>query len=109
MLRMYNVGCKLLSGIQSMYVDSSACVRVKEGESEWFRIDNWVRQGCIMSPWLFIIYMGGMIKEVKMGMGRMGESGDCLASCIQMNCGESEEDLRVMVGQFAEMCKKGQD
>ena len=29
MLRMYNVGIKLLSGIKSMYVDSSACVRVK--------------------------------------------------------------------------------
>ena len=31
-LRMYNVGDKLLSGIKSMYVDSSPCVRVKRGE-----------------------------------------------------------------------------
>ena len=29
MLRMYDVGGKLLSGIYSMYVDSSACVKVK--------------------------------------------------------------------------------
>ena len=29
---------KLLSGIKSMYVDSSSCVRIKGGESEWFRI-----------------------------------------------------------------------
>ena len=28
-LRMYDVGGKLLSGIKSMHVDSSACVRVK--------------------------------------------------------------------------------
>ena len=35
---MYDVGVKLLGGIKSMYVDSLACVRVKEGESEWFRI-----------------------------------------------------------------------
>ena len=28
-LRMYDVGVNLLSGIKSMYVDSSACVRVK--------------------------------------------------------------------------------
>ena len=33
-LRMYDVGGKLLSGIKGMYVDSSACVRVKGGESE---------------------------------------------------------------------------
>ena len=30
-LRMDDVGSKLLSGIESMYVDSSACVRVKRG------------------------------------------------------------------------------
>ena len=42
-LRMYNVGGKLLSGIKSMYVDSSACVRVKGGESQRFRIDSGVR------------------------------------------------------------------
>ena len=34
MLRMYDVGGKLLNGIKSMYVDSSACVRIKEGISE---------------------------------------------------------------------------
>ena len=34
MLRMHDVGGKLLSGIQSMYVDSSACVIIKWVESE---------------------------------------------------------------------------
>ena len=53
-----------------MYVDSSVCVRVKGGESELFRIDSGVRQGCIMSPWLFNVYMDGVMKKVKMGMGR---------------------------------------
>ena len=47
-----------------------------------------------MSPWLFNGYMNGGMKEVKVGMGRRGvsfledererESGDCLASCMQM-------------------------
>ena len=49
-LRMYEVRGKLLSGIKNMYVDSSACVRVKGGKSEEFRINIGVRQGCIMSP-----------------------------------------------------------
>ena len=38
-LRMYDVGGKLLSGIKSMYGDSSACVRVKGSKSEEFRIE----------------------------------------------------------------------
>ena len=33
-LRMYNVGGKLLSGIKCVYVDRVAYVSVKEGESE---------------------------------------------------------------------------
>ena len=36
-----------------MLIDSSAWVRVKGGESERYRIYSGVRQGCIMSPWLF--------------------------------------------------------
>ena len=59
--------------IKSMYyVDSLICVRVKGGESERFRIYNRVRQGCIISPWLFNVYMDAAMKEVKMEMGRKG-------------------------------------
>ena len=39
-LRMYDVGGKLLSGIKSMYMDSLTCARVKGGESNWFKIDS---------------------------------------------------------------------
>ena len=65
-LRKYDVGGKLLSGIESMYVNILACVREKGGESEWFRVDS------------------SEMKDEKIGMGRRGESGDCLASCMQM-------------------------
>ena len=68
------MGGKLLSGNKSMYFDSSGSVRVKEVESERFRIDSGVRQKCIMSPWLFSVYMDGVMKDVKMGMGRRGVS-----------------------------------
>ena len=59
-------GGKLLSGIKSMYVDNSAYVRVKRCENKRFRIGSGVRQGCIMSPRLFKVYMDG----VKGGRGR---------------------------------------
>ena len=36
------------------------CVRVKGGEGEQFRIYSGVRQGRIMSPWLFNVYMDGV-------------------------------------------------
>ena len=67
-------GGKRLGGIKNMYVDNLACVRVKGGKSERFRRDSGVRQGCIMPPWLFSVYMDAVMKEVKMGMGRRGVS-----------------------------------
>ena len=53
MLRMYGVSCKLLNGIKSRHINSLACVKIKGEESECFRINSGVRQGCIKSHWLF--------------------------------------------------------
>ena len=61
---MYDVGGKLFNGIKSVYVNTLACVRVKGCESECFRIDSGVRQACIVSPWLFNIYIYGRSDEV---------------------------------------------
>ena len=49
-----------------------ACGRVIVGESERFRINSGVRQGCIMSPWLFNVYMSTVIKRGKNGDGVEG-------------------------------------
>ena len=73
-----------MNGIKSRYVINLTCVRVKGDESEFFRIDSVVGQGCIMSQWLYNMYVDAVMKGVKMEMQRMAESGDYLASCIQM-------------------------
>ena len=38
-----------------------------------FRIHRGVRQGCIMSLWLFNVYVDAVMKDVKIGVGKMGE------------------------------------
>ena len=53
MLRVNGVGAKLLKAVQSFYVDSRACVRVGNDVSEWFPVNVGLRQGSVMSPWLF--------------------------------------------------------
>ena len=70
-LIIYDVNGKRLNGIKSMYVNSLASVRVIRCESECFRIDGGLRQVCIMSPWLFNVYMDAVM-EVKMGVRRRG-------------------------------------
>ena len=101
---MYNVSAKL-NGIKSI-----VCIRIKGGENKYLRMESCVRQGCVMSHWLFNVYMDAVMKEVKMEMRRMGVRflegrewrlsrylhTDELVLCSEL------EDLRVMVGQFVE-------
>ena len=65
MLGVYGVGGKLLKAVQSFYVDSRACVRVGNDVREWSPVNVGLRQGCVMSPWLFNLYMDGVVREVK--------------------------------------------
>ena len=61
-LRMYDGGLEL-SGIKSMYVDTSACVRVKGGESEWFRTDSGVSYSLGCSMYIGWRDEGGVVGE----------------------------------------------
>ena len=61
---MYGVGGKFLKAVQSFYVDSRAWVGVGNDVSEWFPVNVGLRQGCVMSPWLFHIYMDGVVRDV---------------------------------------------
>ena len=115
-LKPYDVGSKLLNGIKTMHVNSLACVIVKGSERECFSIDSGVRQRCIVSPWLFNVYMDAVMNEVKMGMRKRGvryqEEGrewilpGLLYADDLVLCGESEKDLKAMVEFFGEMCRK---
>ena len=46
------------------FMYSRACVRVGIDVSEWFPINVGLRQGCVMSLWLFNVYMDGVVREV---------------------------------------------
>ena len=64
MLKVYGVGGKLLKkSVQSFYIDSGVCVRVGNDVSESFSVNVGLRQGCVMSPWLFSVYMDGWFER----------------------------------------------
>ena len=74
--------------------------------SDCFRINGGLRQGCIMSPWLFNVYMDALMKDEN-GIDRMGEvrlPGLLYADDLLLY-GESEQHLKVMEGHFIEVCR----
>ena len=42
-----------------------ACSRIGNEFSEWFSVNVGVRQGCVISPWLFNLYMDGVMRELQ--------------------------------------------
>ena len=63
-LRLYGIGGRLLPGVKSLYVGSKACVRVGNEVSEWFPVRVGLRQGCVMSLWLFSLYIDGVVRAI---------------------------------------------
>ena len=69
-----------------------------------------------MSSWLFNVNMDAVMKKVKMGIGRRGvrfqeerrkwRLPDLLYADDLVLWGESEEDLRAIVGWFVELCRR---
>ena len=54
---------ELLRAIQSLYMCSQAAERTREGEADWFEVKCGLRQGCVLSPWLIIIFMHNIMKR----------------------------------------------
>ncbi len=63
------MGGQLLEGVISFYKNTSASVQVNGELSATFNVEVGVRQGWVMSPWLFSIYMAGWLAGWLAGEG----------------------------------------
>lgn len=113
---LYGVGGRLLKGVKSFYVSSRACVRVAGETSDWFTVNVGLRQGCVMSPWLFNMYMDGVVREVNarvLGTGCELVKGNqkwhlnqILFADDTALVADSEERLRRLVTEFGRVCER---
>ena len=116
-LRVYGIGSRLLRGVKSLYVDSKACVRVGNEVSELFPVRVGLRQGCVMSPWLFNLYIDRVVREVNArAFGRGLQLVDGNDSEWELNqllfaddtvvVADSERKLCQLVTEFGRVCER---
>ena len=59
----YGIPTQVVELLKSWYEGISSCVRLEEGDGDWFPIRTGLRQGCVMSPSLFNLYMDAMMRK----------------------------------------------
>ncbi len=64
-LLQYNIDGKMYRAIQGLYRNTECCIKINNMLSEWFLVNNGVRQGDNLSPTLFSLYVNELAKEIR--------------------------------------------
>ena len=106
-LEEYRVDRQLIGAIASLYTDSKSCVRILGRKSEMFRVGAGLRQGCVLSPLLFIIYMDRIARclgQECVTIGSVSVSHLLFADDLAIMA-SSQSDLQRALDRFALECE----
>ena len=62
-LRLYNINTNLINAIQNLYDKATSAVCFNGSTGGWFRTTVGVRQGCLLSPTLFSIFLERIVAD----------------------------------------------
>ena len=89
--------------LRNLYSGQEATVRTGHGTTDWFQIGKGVRQGCILSPWLF----NYMLDEVQAGIKIAGRNINNLRYADDTTLmAEIEEELKSLLMKVKEESEK---
>ena len=72
MLKEMRIPDHLTCLLRNLYADREAIVRTGHGTTDWFQIGKRVRQGCILSPYLFNLYAEYIMRNSGLEEARAG-------------------------------------
>ncbi len=107
-LREYGVRGPLLRAVRSLYDRSRSLVRIAGSKSDLFPVHVGLRQGCPLSPVLFIIFMD-RISRLSQGLEGVGFGDHAILSLLFVDdvvvLATSDQDLQHTLGRFAAECE----
>ena len=104
----YGINGNFFNTIKNIYANDRACIKFKDQVSETFKINQGVRQGCVLSPILFNIFMADLpklldtsVSNVNMGTTKL----NCLIWADDILLfSENEQGLTEMLKSLDKYC-----
>ena len=98
--------------LRNLYAGQGATVRAGHGSTDWIRIEKGVRQGCILSPYLFNLYAEYIMRNAGMEKAQAGIkiAGGNISNLRYADdtslMAESEEELKSLLMKVKEESEK---
>lgn len=73
---------KMWRVLRNIYRKVESCVLVGGELSDWINVETGVRQGCVLSPLLYSIFINGLIKKLKSSGLGVKVSGEVTLECL---------------------------
>ena len=91
-----------------MYRDVRYTIKINELLTNYFRVDQDVKQGCPLSPTLFIIFNNDLVLKLRNSELGLNIGRDVLCSLLYADdvalCAESENDLQTDLNLLYSWC-----
>ena len=92
--------------LRNLYAGQEATARTGHGTIDWFQIGKGLRQGCILSPCLYIMRNGGL-DQAQAGIKIAGRNINNLRYSVDTTLmAESEEELKSLLMKVKEESEK---
>ena len=101
-MRKYNISANLARTIEQLYDKATSAVQMNGSIGEWFRATVGVRQGCLLSPTLFNIFLERIMSDAleehdgKVSIGGRNITNQRFADDID-SLAEEEQELEALV------------
>ena len=106
----HNIKGNFFNTIKNIYCNDKACIKINNKEvTDTFEINQGVKQGCILSPLLFNIYMSDLPEILDSDLHEIDPNPD-YPSCLLwaddiLILSENEEGLKKMLKSMEDYCK----
>jgi len=99
---------KMRQALHAIYTNVSCCVRLNGFKTDWFAVNCGVKQGCLLSPLLFNIYINDLAVALK-GLGKGVKTGEDIISVLLyaddlVLLAETESDLQLLLDALNYWC-----